>query len=78
VVIPDVFHHRGHTGNRRRRAGNVPPRAAAVTSGVPGVSPGWQDDSPRPPVAEIAIYPDVEGLAARSLRARSPSYRTAV
>jgi hypothetical protein len=46
---------------------------AAVTVGVPGVSPGWQDDSPSHPVAGIAIYPDVVGLAARSLRARSPS-----
>jgi hypothetical protein len=69
----------GTPANRRSRAGrgSVPPRVAAVTVGVLGVGPGWQDDSPSHPVVEIAIYPDVAGLAARSLRARSPSYLTA-
>jgi hypothetical protein len=47
-------------------------------AGVLGVSPGWPDDSPSHPVVEIAIYPDVVWLAARSLQARSASYRTAV
>jgi len=32
------------------------------------VSPGWPDDRPSHPVVEIAIYPDVVWLAARSLR----------
>jgi hypothetical protein len=40
---------------------------------VLGVSPGWQDDGPSYPAVEIAIYPDVVWLAARSLRARSAS-----
>jgi hypothetical protein len=44
---------------------------------VLGVSPGWQDDGPSHPVVEIAIYPDVVWLAARSLQVRSPSNRTA-
>lgn len=33
-----------------------------------GVSPRWQDNSPGHSVVEIAIYPDVVWLAARSLR----------
>ena len=45
---------------------------------VLAVRPGWQDGHPGHPVVEIAIYPDVVWLAARSLRARSASYRTAV
>jgi hypothetical protein len=51
---------------------------AAVTAGMPGVGPGWQHDSPSHPVAEIAIYPDVVGLAARSLRALPPEARQAI
>ena len=47
-------------------------------AGVLGVSPGWPDDGPSHPAVEIAIYPDVVWLAARSLRARSASYRTTV
>ena len=42
-----------------------------------GVSPGRQVDGPGHPVVEIAIYPDVVWLAARSLRAHSASHRTA-
>jgi len=45
---------------------------------VIGVNPEWQDDRHSHLVVEIAIYPDVVWLAARSLRARSASYRTAV
>jgi hypothetical protein len=45
---------------------------------VLGTSPGWQDNGPSHPVVEIAIYPDVVWLAARSLRTHSTSYRTAV
>ena len=47
-------------------------------AGVLGASPGWQDDGPSHPVVEIAIYPDVVWLAARSLQAHSASYRTVV
>ncbi len=47
-------------------------------AGVLGGSPGWPDDSPSHPIVEIAIYPDVVWLAARSLRALSASCRTAV
>ena len=39
--------------------------------------PGQQDDGPGHPVVEIAIYPDVVWLAARSLRAHSTSHREA-
>jgi len=39
---------------------------------------GWPDDRPSHPAVEIAIYPDVVWLAARSLRSHSPRYRTAV
>jgi hypothetical protein len=41
------------------------------------VGPGWQDDSPSHPVAEIAIYP-VVWLAAHSLRALPPEARQAI
>jgi hypothetical protein len=40
-----------------------------------GVSPGRQVDGPGHPVVEIAIYPDVVWLAARSLREHSASHR---
>ena len=45
---------------------------------VLGASPSWQDDGPSHPAVEIAIYPDVVWLTARSLRASSASHRTAV
>jgi hypothetical protein len=44
---------------------------------VPGGSPGRPDDGPAQAIAEIAIYPRVVWLAARSLRAHSASHRTA-
>ena len=47
-------------------------------AGVLGASPRWQDDSPSHSVVEVAIYPDVVCLAARSLQGPSASYRTAV
>jgi hypothetical protein len=46
-------------------------------AGRPGVSPGRQDDGPGHSVIEIAIYPDVVWLAARSLQAHSASHRAA-
>ncbi len=45
--------------------------------GVLGVSPGRPDDHPGHPAVEIAIYPDVVWLAARSLRAHSADHRAA-
>ena len=42
-----------------------------------GASPGRPDDSPSRPVAEIAIYPNVVWLAARSLREHGTSHREA-
>jgi hypothetical protein len=46
---------------------------ASVLSG----RPGRQDDDPGQAIAEIAIYPDVVWLAARSLQAHSASHRAA-
>ena len=46
-------------------------------AGVPGGSPGRQDDDPGQAIAETAIYPDVVWLTARSLRAHSASHRAA-
>ena len=65
-------------GQQRRMRQLAPGNWNQALAGVLGVSPGWQDDGPSYPAVEIAIYPDVVWLAARSLRARSPSYRTAV
>jgi hypothetical protein len=65
-------------GQRRRLRQLAPGTWNQALAGALGISPGWQDDSPSHPVIEIAIYPDVVWLAARSLRARSASYRTAV
>jgi hypothetical protein len=47
-------------------------------AGVLAATPGWQDGRPGHPVVEIAIYPDVVWLAARSLRGPGASYRTVV
>ena len=46
-------------------------------AGVLGGSPGRHDDRPGHPVVEIAIYPDVVWLAARSLQAHSASHSAA-
>jgi hypothetical protein len=46
-------------------------------AGVLGGSPGRQDDDPGQAIVEIAIYPDVVWLTARSLRAHSASHRAA-
>jgi hypothetical protein len=42
------------------------------------VSPPLARQQPRPPIVEIAIYPDVIWLAARTLQVHGASYRTAV
>ena len=47
-------------------------------AGLLVASPALQDDGSSHPVVEIAIYPDVVWLAARSLQVYSASYRTAV
>ncbi len=65
-------------GQQQRMRQLAPGTWQQALAGMLGVSPGWQDDSPGHPIVEIGIYPDVVWLAARSLRARSPSYRTAV
>jgi hypothetical protein len=78
-----AIHHalRGGTwipGQQQRLRQLAPGTWHQALAGVLGVSPGWQDNGLSHPVIEIAIYPDVVWLAARSLRARSASYRTAV
>ena len=42
---------------------------------VLSVSPSQHDDSPGRPIVEIAIYPDVVWLAARSLQEHNASRR---
>jgi len=44
---------------------------------VLGGRPGRQDDGPGQAIVEIAIYPDVVWLAARSLQAHSASHSAA-
>jgi hypothetical protein len=58
-------------GQQRRIRQLAPGAWNQALAGVLGASPGH-------PAVEIAIYPDVVWLAARSLRARGASYRTAV
>ena len=58
-------------GQQRRMRQLAPDTWQQALADVLGVSPGWQHDGPSHPVVEIAIYPDVVWLAARSLRARS-------
>ncbi|HXZ75568.1 MAG TPA: hypothetical protein VEH31_32505 [Streptosporangiaceae bacterium] len=65
-------------GQQRRMRQLAPGAWQDALASVLAGSPGWQDDGPSHSVVEIAIYPDVVWLAARSLRARSASYRTAV
>ena len=69
-----AIHHalRGGTwipGQQRRMRQLAPGTWHQALAGVLGAGPGWQDDSPSHPVVEIAIYPDVVWLAARSLQA---------
>jgi hypothetical protein len=65
-------------GQQQRMRQLAPGTWNQALAGVLGGRPGQQDDGPSHPVVEIAIYPDVVRLAARSLRARGASYRAAV
>jgi hypothetical protein len=60
-------------GQQRRMRQLAPGTWQQALAGVLGASPGWPDDGPSHPVAEIAIYPDVVWLAARTLRAQPPA-----
>jgi hypothetical protein len=62
-------------GQQRRMRQLAPGTWQQALAGVLGASPGWPDDGPSHPAVEIAIYPDVVWLAARSLQARSASRR---
>jgi hypothetical protein len=61
-------------GQRRRLRQLAPGTWQQALAAVLAVSPSRPDDHPGHPVVEIAIYPDVVWLAARSLRAHSPSH----
>jgi hypothetical protein len=65
-------------GQRQRLRQLVPGTWHQALADVLGVSRGQLDDSPGNPVVEIAIYPDVVWLAARSLRAHTASHRAAL
>ena len=64
-------------GQRQRLQQLAPGTWDQALAGVLGGSPGRPDDGPGQAIVEIAIYPDVVWLAARSLRAHSASHRTA-
>ncbi len=64
-------------GQRRRLRQLAPGTWQQALAGVLAVHPGWPDDGPGHPAAEIAIYPDVVWLAARSLRPHNASHRAA-
>jgi hypothetical protein len=55
-------------GQRRRLCQLAPGTWNQALAGVLAASPGRPDDHPGQPAVEIAIYPDVVWLAARSLR----------
>jgi hypothetical protein len=55
-------------GQRQRMRHLAPGTWNQALAGVLGASPARPDDGPGHPVIEIAIYPDVVWLAARSLR----------
>jgi hypothetical protein len=57
-------------GQRQRLSQLAPGTWKQAVASVLGASPGRPDDGPGHPVVEIAIYPDVVWLAARSLRAQ--------
>jgi hypothetical protein len=61
-------------GQQRRMRQLAPGAWNQALTHVLGVTPGWQDDTPGHPVVEIAIYPDVIWLAARSLQAHNTSH----
>jgi hypothetical protein len=64
-------------GQRQRLRQLAPGTWNQALAGLLSASPGQHDDSPGHPVVEIAIYPDVVWLAARSLRAHGTSHREA-
>ena len=64
-------------GQRQRLRQLAPGTWNQALAGALGVSPVRPDDGPGHPVVEIAIYPDVVWLAARSLRAHNTSHRAA-
>ena len=64
-------------GQRQRLHQLAPGTWDQALAGVLGGSPGRPDDSPGHAIVEIAIYPDVVWLAARSLREHSTSHRAA-
>jgi hypothetical protein len=64
-------------GQRQRMRQLAPGTWNQALAGVLGASTGRPDDGPGHPVIEIAIYPDVVWLAARSLREHNTSYREA-
>jgi hypothetical protein len=64
-------------GQRRRMQQLAPVTWEQVLAAVLSGSPGRLDDGPGHSVVEVAIYPDVVWLAARSLREHSASRRAA-
>jgi hypothetical protein len=64
-------------GQRHRLQQLAPGTWDQALAGVLGSRPGRPDDGPGHAIVEIAIYPDVVWLAARSLREHSASHRTA-
>jgi hypothetical protein len=64
-------------GQRQRMRHLAPGTWNQALAGTLGASPGRQHDGPGHPVVEIAIYPDVVWLAARSLREHTASRRDA-
>ena len=64
-------------GQRQRLQQLAPGTWDQALAGVLNGRPGRPDAGPGHPVVEIAIYPDVVWLAARSLRAHSASHRAA-
>ena len=64
-------------GQRQRMRQLAPGTWNQALAGVLGASPVRPDDGPAHSAVEIAIYPDVIWLAARSLREHTPSRRAA-
>jgi hypothetical protein len=64
-------------GQRQRLQQLAPGIREQALAGVLDTSPGRPDSGPGHPAVEIAIYPDVVWLAARSLREHSASHRAA-
>lgn len=65
-------------GQQQRLHQLAPGTWQQALAGVLAISPARPDDGPGHPVIEIAIYPDVVRLAARSLRAHSDSHHAAL